>query len=192
MRGRDETGPADGVPLALNSTPNAATVSVDGRARGRTPTTVLVAPGRHEILLGRPDTFDARYQLDVGPDGATVAADLWRRQPEARRLRPTFPGATVVGASFLADGRVVLTVALPPDDERQRRGSSTRPAASSASDRPMPAEGGAVTQTVRASLTSPAGSPQTPAATGSTSSGSPEPTKHAATGAGDRRASASA
>jgi len=36
-----------------------------------------------------------------------------------QRLRPPFPGASIVGADFLRDGRLALSVALPPGDEHQ-------------------------------------------------------------------------
>src|SRR5439155_11900863 len=58
--------------------------------------------------------------VDVAPgEVRSLSAELWLRSPTARRLRPTFPGATVVNAGFLADGRVVLAVAVPPQNERQ-------------------------------------------------------------------------
>jgi hypothetical protein len=116
---REGDGPADGRPLALTSTPAGAQVLVDGQPRGRTPATVRVEPGRHEVVLLHPDAVDTRLDVAVPPEGAAVGTVLWRREPEARHVRPTFPGATVVGGTFLKDGRLALTVALPPGDERQ-------------------------------------------------------------------------
>jgi dipeptidyl aminopeptidase/acylaminoacyl peptidase len=78
-----------------------------------------VSPGAHRLLIRHPAAFDADYRMDIPPTGAGLAAELWRRDPLASRVRPTFPGATVAGAAFLRDGRVALTVALPPDDDRQ-------------------------------------------------------------------------
>jgi dipeptidyl aminopeptidase/acylaminoacyl peptidase len=94
-------------------------VLVDGRTRGRTPLTTGVAPGEHVLLLQRSETLDERRQLTVGPEGASVHADLWSRAPRLTRLRPAYPGATITGADFLSDGRVALAVALPASDEHQ-------------------------------------------------------------------------
>src|SRR5262249_25438968 len=46
-------------------------------------------------------------------DGVELNAQLWRRHPTSVRLRAPYPGATIADATFLADGRVALTVALP-------------------------------------------------------------------------------
>src|SRR5262245_22158128 len=81
-------GPADGAPLVVGSVPAAATVLVDGRARGRTPTTLHIPPGRHHVVLQHGAVFDAHYDVDVPPEGMSLAADLWRRQPLVRSVRP--------------------------------------------------------------------------------------------------------
>src|SRR5437867_3207002 len=104
--------PADGprpagAPLA--STPPGATLLVDGEDRGRAPTTVRVQPGRHRVVTRLPDHLEASADADVPPAGTSLALELWRREPLATRVRPTFPGAIVAGASFLADGRAALT-----------------------------------------------------------------------------------
>jgi dipeptidyl aminopeptidase/acylaminoacyl peptidase len=52
-------------------------------------------------------------------DNRTLAGQLWLAAPDVRRLRPTFPGATLAGATFLSDGRLALVLAMPPGDERQ-------------------------------------------------------------------------
>jgi len=116
----DDSLPQTGsVPLRITSAPSDAAVLVDGRARGRTPLTIGVAPGQHTLLLQRAETLDERRDLTVGPDGAALHAELWRRTPRLSRLRPAFPGAAITGAEFLRDGRVALAVALPVGDERQ-------------------------------------------------------------------------
>ena len=112
-------GQPDGAPLLVSSTPTGATVLIDGRDRGRTPTTLHLPTGAYQVLLRHPAAFDGVYRPDVPPSGTGLAAELWRRDPIASRVRPTFPGATVAGAAFLDDGRVALAVALPPDGERQ-------------------------------------------------------------------------
>lgn len=111
---------AAGSTLRVESEPPGAVVEINGRARGRSPLEVPVAPGEHRVGLRREGYADATYtvRLDAG-QGAALAGELWLRNPEAWRLRPVFPGASIADATFLNDGRLALTVALPPGDERQ-------------------------------------------------------------------------
>src|SRR5207245_2862687 len=44
---------------------------------------------------------------------------LWKEVPAVTPLRSALPGAQVVDASFLSDGRVSLRLGLPSGDERQ-------------------------------------------------------------------------
>src|SRR5262245_30508029 len=110
----------DGARLRVDSAPPAATVRVDGHDRGLTPMAVPLVPGQHELRLSRPGYADAlqRVSLSHG-ETASLTAELWSDTPTARRLRPTLPGAAVSDAVFLADGRVALTVSVPPAGERQ-------------------------------------------------------------------------
>jgi dipeptidyl aminopeptidase/acylaminoacyl peptidase len=110
---------AGAVPLRVTSAPAGATVRLDGRVEGRTPLTLEVEPGEHDLLLQRSEALDERRRLTVGADGASVHAELWRRTPRLIRLRPAFPGAIITGADFLRDGRVAVAVALPAGEERQ-------------------------------------------------------------------------
>ncbi len=106
--------------LQVTSIPPGAVVEVDGRAGALTPADLTLAPGEHRVTVRREGYTDATYRVSAQP-GQTgiVAADLWLRTPLAQRLRPTFPGATIADADFLADGRVALTLTLPPGDEQQ-------------------------------------------------------------------------
>lgn len=106
--------------LRVSSVPPAATVTVDGRMRGRTPISIVLPPGNHRVTVGGERHTEVTYHVSL-KDGqtATIAAELWLRTPHVQRLRPPFPGATIEGADFLHDGRVALTVAIPPTDERQ-------------------------------------------------------------------------
>src|SRR5262245_40613399 len=54
---RADPDPAAGAPLAVTSTPSTATVVVDDRELGRTPTTVRVPPGQHRIVVRHEATF---------------------------------------------------------------------------------------------------------------------------------------
>ncbi|HET8630568.1 MAG TPA: PEGA domain-containing protein [Thermomicrobiales bacterium] len=108
------------VPLTVTSTPRGAAILVDGRARGRTPAGLTAAPGTHRVTFRLAGYADADYAVRAVPgQPGTLAGILWPATPRVRRIRPPLPGATVVGADFLADGRLALRVALPPGDERE-------------------------------------------------------------------------
>ena len=49
----------------------------------------------------------------------SVDATLWRAEPDLRMVRPPLPGAAIVSADFLPDGRVALAVHVPRTGERQ-------------------------------------------------------------------------
>lgn len=108
------------VQLQVRSDPAGALVEIDGQERGRSPLSLSVAPGTHNVRLSQAGFFDTTYSIHAGaPDGATLSSTLWRQTPRLLPLRPTFPGATIAGVTFLADGRLALTVALPPGNDRQ-------------------------------------------------------------------------
>jgi PEGA domain len=110
----DAVAASGSVPLALTSQPVHARVWVDGRERGATPLKLMVEPGAHTVVLKAHDAQDAQYSVDVGRDGAALAAVLWRHQLGAIRLRPALPGASLADARLLDDGTVGLSIALPP------------------------------------------------------------------------------
>ena len=114
--GRDTPNAA----LTMTSEPSVALVEVDGRKRGETPLTLALADRDHEIVLHHAHYADAVYNVSpqVGVT-TTLHADLWLRSPRLQRLRPALPGAAIVHADFLVDGRVVLILSLPPGDECQ-------------------------------------------------------------------------
>ncbi len=106
--------------LEISSTPADATVEVDGRKRGQTPLTLALAAHDHTIVLHRAGYADAPYDVSLTTGvTTTLHADLWLRSPHLQRLRPALPGASIHHADFLADGRVILVLSLPPSDERQ-------------------------------------------------------------------------
>lgn len=112
--------PVSSASVAITSAPTGATILIAGRERGRTPATLALPPGEQRIILrfsGRADTtYDVR--LEAGQQ-ATLSGILWLRAPQVLQLRSPLPGATIVGAQFLGDGRVALALALPSGDERQ-------------------------------------------------------------------------
>ena len=72
------------------------------------------------MRLYREGYAEATYRVRLEPGVTTaLAAELWLRTPRVQRIRPTFPGAVIEQAGFLADGRVALLVALPAGEERQ-------------------------------------------------------------------------
>ncbi|MFN8473891.1 MAG: PEGA domain-containing protein [Anaerolineae bacterium] len=114
--GRDTPNAA----LTMTSDPSMALVEVDGRKRGETPLTLALADRDHEIVLHHAGYADSVY--NVTPTAGvttTLHADLWLRSPRLQRLRPALPGAAIVHADFLVDGRIALILSLPPSDERQ-------------------------------------------------------------------------
>jgi hypothetical protein len=117
--------------LVVAGTPTGATVEVDGRPCGYTPTHVPIAAGDHHVTLRHEGYAATTYNVQVAPgETATLEAELWLQTPIVQRLRPTFPGTTITDARFLADGRLAYTVTLP-GDERQlwlldERGSARR------------------------------------------------------------------
>jgi hypothetical protein len=118
----DADGPTGGgVPLRVTTQPPGARVLLDGRDRGKAPLVIAVQPGAHDLVVKHPDALEEARQVDVGPEGGVVQVALWSRRPEATRLHPAVPGATIADAAFLADGRVALTMALP---EHQQAGTA--------------------------------------------------------------------
>lgn len=116
---RHSSPPPDTVgstPLSVTSQPPGAEVRLDGRPVGRTPLTLLTTPGAHTIALHHSGFLDVERSLDVAADGAALDQRLWRSDPIVQRLRPIYPGATIATADFLADGRILLGLALPGAD----------------------------------------------------------------------------
>jgi dipeptidyl aminopeptidase/acylaminoacyl peptidase len=72
------------------------------------------------VTLRHPDYAEATYRVGLAArQPYALAGELWLRAPSVQRVRPTLPGSTISSAGFLADGRVALTVVLPPGDEGQ-------------------------------------------------------------------------
>src|SRR5438046_3627257 len=88
----------------LTSRPSGAGVWIDGHQRGTTPLQLSVETGAHSVLLKSPGALDGQYSVDVGADGSTLDAILWRHQPSITRLRPALPGAVLEDVRVLDDG----------------------------------------------------------------------------------------
>src|SRR5579884_829058 len=70
--------PATTAPLAISSTPGAATVLIDGQRRGTTPAVVGVTPGPHDVVLQAQGAATEERTVDVGAGGADLTVSLWR------------------------------------------------------------------------------------------------------------------
>lgn len=117
----DGGGGQAAIGVTVGSTPTGAVVLVDGKERGRTPATLALPPGDRRITLRRDGYMDATFPLALADGAPPTRLDvaLWLRTPHVRRIRPPLPGASIVDARFLDDGRVALVTASPPGDERQ-------------------------------------------------------------------------
>jgi len=98
--------------VRLDSAPSGAAVRIDGATRGKTPLDTWLSPGQHTLNLQHADALDDDQRLVVSETGAHLDVALWRRRPDVVPLRPVYPGALLVDARFLDDGRVALLVSL--------------------------------------------------------------------------------
>ncbi len=113
----DAGAPGSTVPLQLTSAPSGAAVWVDGHQRGVTPLEVPVEPGVHALTLKATEALETHYSLEVGSQGETFDAQLWRPTPRVAHLRPTLPGAALSDVRPLATGELGLAVTLPPGQQ---------------------------------------------------------------------------
>lgn len=103
--------PPGHAPVLIASTPSGAEVLVDGTNRGVTPTQLSLSPGTHNLLVRQTGSIDLLEQVDVPLAGGTaVSVDVWRRQPATVPLRSVYPGAGLLDARILNEGKLALTV----------------------------------------------------------------------------------
>jgi hypothetical protein len=112
--------------LQVTSQPAGAAVMLDGRRIGSTPLAMEVSLGIHTLVLSHPDAIDERQQLDVNGD-MPMNLNMWLREPTAMLLKPAYPGASITDASFLADGRLALSVSRPSLDTNSGQRSPQDP-----------------------------------------------------------------
>jgi formylglycine-generating enzyme len=90
--------------LAMSSEPSGATVYLDGKKVGKTPTVVSkVPPGRHRIRLEKEGFEPYAVEEEVGAERRDVAAKMRARVEEGGMVVLSEPG----GASVFMDGRLV-------------------------------------------------------------------------------------
>jgi hypothetical protein len=108
-------GPIDEGPvgLAVESRPAGAQVVLDGRLRGQTPLELHTTLGRHVVLLRATGVLDSIRPVELNAAGASIHTDLWSTQPRVVHLRAAYPGAQLVHADFLQDGRVTVVMSQP-------------------------------------------------------------------------------
>jgi hypothetical protein len=118
-------GPIDEGPvrLAVESRPAGAQVILDGRLRGLTPLELHTTSGRHVVLLRATGALDSMQPVELNGADGSIHADLWSTQPRVVHLRAAYPGAQLVHADFLQDGRVTVVVSQP-DHQPGRPGPS--------------------------------------------------------------------
>jgi PEGA domain len=116
--GSGSPGATPSLDLNVTSRPAGARITLDGRELGRTPASLAVAPGLHDLGLLAPDAPEARYRLQVD-HALRFDAILWRRDAVVARLRPALPGAALTSVDLLDDGRLALGVAVPPQADLQ-------------------------------------------------------------------------
>ena len=106
--------------LLLVGVPSDATIKVDGQPLPTASPILSLPAGEHVVTFHGERIVDRADTVVVRPaQTTTLAPDLWLRHPSIAQLRPTYPGAAIVGASFLADRRIALVEALPPGDDDQ-------------------------------------------------------------------------
>ena len=73
----DPSGHAGTTTLQVTSVPGGARIELDGQARGRTPASLTLRPGDHQVLLYRDGYTEATYRVRLEPGVTTaLAADL--------------------------------------------------------------------------------------------------------------------
>jgi formylglycine-generating enzyme required for sulfatase activity len=101
-------------PVSFSSQPPAAILLVDGEAKGRTPATVEIGDGSHEVALRLDGYKTWRSQLEVAGDVPQTVPEIVLEKADGRvSLRSSPAGASVtVGGSYR--GQTPLSLALPP------------------------------------------------------------------------------
>lgn len=106
--------------IRLINVPADVTATLDGQSIGHADSFRSVPAGEHVVAFHGARVLDASFRVSVDSSRqTTLAPDLWLRAPLIWQLRPTYPGSTIVAASFLSDGLIALVETLPPGDDDQ-------------------------------------------------------------------------
>ncbi|HUO83384.1 MAG TPA: PEGA domain-containing protein [Gammaproteobacteria bacterium] len=101
-------------PVSFSSQPPGATVLVDGEAQGRTPVTVEVGDGSHEVALRLDGYKTWRNRLEVAGDVPQTVPEIVLEKADGQlslRSSPTGASVTVAGSYR---GQTPISLALPP------------------------------------------------------------------------------
>jgi len=90
--------------VTLLSTPEGATVEIDGRAVGVTPWTGEIAPGSHEAVLQLRGWLDARQRFELAADRASDVTVTLSAAPAASAPTAAGPADTTAPAPAGAEG----------------------------------------------------------------------------------------
>jgi hypothetical protein len=108
--------------ISVESNPPGATVTVDGerQARGETPVTVRIEPGRHVVRVSMPGAVAVERTVEVAPDDlssvrvelALASAISIRTEPADASIESEQEGALAIGRfdQQVAPGRHVFTI----------------------------------------------------------------------------------
>jgi hypothetical protein len=98
--------------LVVTSEPDDATITVDGKEVGRTPTTVAVAPGTTHILRVGKDGWDTSTRTVSGRAGETLKIDVSLRPvaPPSVATTPERPSETPAPPARQRPGRTALLI----------------------------------------------------------------------------------
>ncbi|MSP61670.1 MAG: PEGA domain-containing protein [Myxococcales bacterium] len=91
----------------VNTTPRGATVFVDGEPQGKTPASLIVTPGRHQLVIVAEGRRVTRREVEVTPSGGELAVVLKRVSPftaPGRRAGVWVKCKTVGELRILVDG----------------------------------------------------------------------------------------
>ncbi|MGP8184588.1 MAG: PEGA domain-containing protein [Terracidiphilus sp.] len=78
------------ITLTVNSTPQGATLKLDGAEQGPTPRLISVGPGKHTLTFSREGFMTGTFPLEIGPNdvsGGTVSFELGTASFDSVELR---------------------------------------------------------------------------------------------------------
>ena len=79
-----------GISLTVNSTPQGATLKLDGTVQGPTPRLINVGPGKHTLTFSKEGFMTGSFPLEIGPNdvsGGTVSYELGAASFDSIELR---------------------------------------------------------------------------------------------------------
>src|ERR1051326_1325155 len=93
-----------------STTPPGAAVRIDGANRGVTPAQLSLSPGHHNRLLRQAGSMDQVQHIELPSAGTALSVNLWLRQAVVLPIRAVYPGAGLLDALFVDNGKLGLNV----------------------------------------------------------------------------------